>query len=259
MTTKVTYDFSRPASLIHIVTDSGAFDAVSERGRASATIGMASGATRVAAGALGAWANGLEYTVLPPSNVAFTRVDLDPARAIRVLPKAGALASDVRTALNSVARADPRLVLTPRDQAQLSSLVWSGYRFSYGADFNGGDGMGAVSEGTVILADGADPTYGNNEVLFSSDANGGLFVFDSDEPLVLLQFQASLGASVAWALTLRELTPARGDQSIAIPVTNNTSSGVLVNTPVVIPPGWGLGFSANTTGRARAIVRRMYS
>lgn len=264
MTQRVSFDFSRLATLSHALTGTAAFDAVSELGRAQATVGAADAATRISASRLGAEANGITYLVWGMGGAA-SRVEVD-GRAIRVGIATGATAADVAAALNLNPRDPRRVFVSYRADNQTEAVraihPGQGAQGAYtlfGADVAGGTGADPVTLGSATLAGGADPSvYGNNAAQFTAaTGHGGLFVFDHDEPLVLVQFMAELSSSVAWTLTLRPLTPARGDLGIGHTITGATSQNPLVtNQPVVIPPGWGVGFSASAQGSAFVMVRR---
>ena len=267
MTQRVTFDYSRIATLSHVLTGTAVFNATTEHGRAQATVGAANAATRVAAQHLGAWANGMTYTVWAMGG-ATTRVESD-ARSVRVGRATGATANDVAAAVNqSLNPRDPRrffTMLTADNQTEAArgNHPGQGAQGAYtmlNADVASGTGADPVAVGTGTLAGGADPlTYGANAAQYAIAAgSGGLFVFDHDEPLMLVQFAANLSASAAWTLTLRRLGPARGDLGVGYAITGASSQfPLVVNQPVIIPPGWGIGFSAVAVqGTAFAMVRR---
>lgn len=144
-----------------------------------------------------------------------------------------------------------RVLTGPGDMAtnmRLGKDPWT-FRMDNGA----GDGSDPAATGTVAMAGGLDPSDRRpNFFEFESDANGGLFVFDANEPLKLVQFMAALDASVAWTLTLRPLR----DTSMGIPIATGTSQVVRVDLPAIILPEWGIGFTAATQGSAFCTVAR---
>lgn len=264
MAQKVTFDFSRVATLAHILGGTATFNATAELGRARLTIGAADAATRVAAPKLGAWANGISYTVWARGGA--TRQVVYDGASLRVGKATGDTAEQVADAINASSR-DPRRFyattlpdnLTSSTRAQRPSDGSQGAYLDLGADVAGGSGADPAATGTGVLAGGADPQFqGGNAVQYvASTGNGGLFVFDHEEPLVLVQFMASLSGAVAWELTLRRVSPARADEGVALPIANANSQNILVTTPsVVIPPGWGIGFSASAQGGAFVMVRK---
>jgi hypothetical protein len=187
-------------------------------------------------------------------------------RNVRVGKASGDSANHVADALNANSR-DPRRFyatsrpdnLTDSIRAQRPSDGTQGAYLDLGADVAGGAGTDPAATGTGVLAGGADPqVYGANVAQYViSSGNGGLFVFDHEEPLVLMQFMASLSGAAAWALTLRKVSPARADEGLALPITNANSQNILVtNQPVIILPGWGLGFSVAAQGGAFVVVRK---
>jgi len=253
MSSRVTYDFSRSATLVHSLDASAVFDAVSEIGRAMAEVGAANAVTRLIAGQLGTWANSINYTVMPRLGSA-AHVELDYGKpAVRARAASAGTSGDLARAFRAPPH-DPRInrVLTgPGDMAtnmRLGKDPWT-FRMDNGA----GDGSDPAATGTVAMAGGLDPSDRRpNFFEFESDANGGLFVFDANEPLKLVQFMAALDASVAWTLTLRPLR----DTSMGIPIAAGTSQVVRVDLPAIIMPEWGIGFTAATQGSAFCTVAR---
>lgn len=263
MTTRIMFDFSRLATLSHTVTGSGVFNGTTEIGRARATIGTGDAATRVAASHLGSYGNALSYTVIAGGgNVE--RVERDQS-SLRVFKRTGGTAAQTIAALTNPR--DPRQFHQARQYDALTEALRSGRAFptsnvqaflDIGADLAGGDGSSAAAVGSSALTGGVDPdSWIPNTAGYTTEGDGGLFVFDSEEPLVLVQMMAVLAESAAWTLTLRRLTAARADASSAVAVAGATATSALkLDTPLVIPPGWGLGFTANTQGFVSVMVRR---
>lgn len=253
MSSRVTFDFSRPATLVHSLGDSAVFDAITEIGRSMAEVGASNAVTRLIAGRLGTWADGINYTVMPRAgSVAHIEYDYGkPAVRVRAASSegSGGLARAFRAPPN-----DPRVnrVFTgPGDlgtNMRLGKEPWH-FRMDNGA----GNGDDPAATGTVAMSGGLDPNDSRpNFFEFESEANGGLFVFDQSEPLKLVQFMAGLDASVAWTLTLRPLR----DTSVGIPIATGTSQVVRVDLPAIILPEWGIGFTAATQGSAFCTVAR---
>lgn len=261
MTSRLTFDFSRPASLAYNLSGSAVFDQGAELGRASASVGSGDGIVRVAAAQKGSYANDLDLTL---ATRGVTRVEAD-GQHLRLLMTSGLTAAQAIAALNTRLR-DPRRFYSRQraDSVTEASRALHGDvgvlpYMGFGADRSSGDGTDPATPGTAAFTGGADPdVFAGNTAQYNSDAAAaGLFVFDADEPLQLVQLAADLGASVAWALTLRRLTPAWGEQGSGMPIASGTAQSVLVtDRNVIIPPGWGIGFNAATTGFAMVTVRR---
>lgn len=257
MVTRVQHDTSRLVTLEHILTG-GAFDAVTELGRARASLGAANAQTRVAAPFLGDWANGVTY-VVGAQGSGGTEAELHPvSRSVQVRPATGGTALQVANAVNT-ARPNGLTQMTATQARNIQAVSRIDGDFKLLGDYGAGTGLDPATAGSVALAGGLAPErLPAGWVRFSAAAGGaGLFIFDSDEPLKLVQFGAALSGAVAWTLTLRPLSTAKYDQGIGLPITNANSQYVLVrDTNVVIPPGWALGFSAAATGRVFASVVR---
>lgn len=266
MPSRVTFDFSRHATLSHILTGTAEFNATAELGRATATVGAANAATRVAAGQLGTYANGATFLVWSAGG-SVERVERD-GRQLRVGKRTGGTALQLAAAINNMAD-DPRVYRSVELADAITQALRGNHpspdaktlpRLDIGADNAGGTGADAAATGLGTLAGGVDSTLAgpNHHEYGAAAGNGGLFVFDHSEPLVLVQLAAYLSGSAAWTLTLRPLTPARGDLGTPVAVAGATSATALVlDKPVVIPPGWGLGFAAAAVqGRVYATVRR---
>lgn len=241
--------------LSHVITSVGAFDGTTERGRATASIGAANAVTRVSAKSLGDYANGLIFIVnAAHSATDYDRVEFDAVGRLAVTPRASGTALQVAAAINTF-RLNPTTQQYPND---LRQMVIAGGGVIVGADNGAGTGVSAAATGSTTLAGGLAPTrFDSNRAQFEGTTNAGLFSFDSDEPLVLVECFATLAGSVAWSLTLRELSPARGDLSRSSVIASGTATNALVfDKPVIIQPGWGLGFAAATTGRVHCIVKR---
>lgn len=241
MSMKVEWDFSRLAVLEHVIEATGTFTGAAERGRATATRGSSDAVTRVAASRLGAYANAQKYLVRTAtgSQTVVTQ-DFD---GLAVQPASGATANDVIDALNAF---DP-------SYGYAYSRPWMRVK----ADAGAGTGASAVGVGATTFTGGLDPTeVTKGWCRFSSDADAGLFVFNHDEPLELVQYGARLGSSVAWTMTLRPLSAAFADLGTSYPIAGSTDQNLLgVNPRVLIPVGWGVGFTANAQGRAWVGVR----
>jgi hypothetical protein len=127
----------------------------------------------------------------------------------------------------------------------------------FGPDNAGNPGTDPATPGSASLTGGLDSLrVGFGCHRYGSNVAAGLFVFDADEPLRLVQFLARLNAPVAWSLLLRPLTPARAVDGPGVVIASGVSSTVLVDRAVIVPPGWGLGFEAPTGGTASATVQR---
>lgn len=243
MTSKVDWDFSKFAVLEHVIEATGTFTGTAERGRAQVTLGSSNAKTRVSATHLGDYANGRTYVVRTPggSGTVVTANEL----GWQVSPAAGATANDVIAVLNAF----------QENQGVRFNHIPARVR----ADGADGTGASAIAAGSGTLAGGVAPTELDKAwYRYSSDDDAGLFVFNHDQPLVLRQFGARLSSSTAWSLTLRPLTAAFGDQATPYTVTSGTGQNILLTeTPVVIPVGWGLGFTASAQGRAFAGVRTL--
>lgn len=253
MSSHVTFDFSRPATLAHSLGAAAVFDATSEIGRASGSLGAANAVTRLWAGRLGTWANGIDYTVLPRLG-ASARVEYDYGKPqVRARASAAGNSGDLAQAFNANPH-DPRVNRVIAGRGDLAENMRIGKEpWSFRMDTGAGDGSDPAATGTIALSGGLDPNDAKpNQYDFESDAAGGLFVFDAADPLKLVQFMALLDASVAWTLTLRYLR----DTSVGIPIATSTSQVVRVDLPVVILPGWGIGFTAATQGSAFCTVAR---
>lgn len=266
MPSRVTFDFSRPATLSHILSGTAVFNATAELGRATATVGAADAATRVAAAQLGGHANGETFLVWAAGG-GTERIERD-GRQLRAGKRAAGTALQLAAAINAVAD-DPRVYRSVELADSITQALRGNNptpaaktlpRLDLGADNGSGTGADPAATGTGTLAGGLDSTLAgpNHHEYGAAVGNGGLFVFDHSEPLVLVQLAAYLSGSAAWTLTLRPLTPARGDLGTPVAVAGATSATALVlDKPVVIPPGWGLGFAAAAVqGRAYVTVRR---
>lgn len=261
MTQRLTFDFSRPATLAYELTSSARFLPNAELGRASAILGTGDGAVRAVATYKGSYANGRTLHLMTRDD---TRVEVD-GNQIRLVMASGLTAEQAAEALLDRQR-NPALAygrpqpdaLTSAIRAQRRAAVIAPF-LGWGVDLNGGSGSDPAPTGVATFAGGADPNeFSANSALYESSAtDAGLYVFDSEEPLKFEQFAASLGGSVAWALTLRRLGPGWGDSGQFAPIASGTGQNVLVtDRNVIIPPGWGIGFSADTTGFAMVTVRR---
>ncbi len=241
MTTKVEWDFSRMAVLEHVITATGTFTGTAERGRGAATLGSSNAKTRVAATRLGDYINSRKYVVRTAGG-SETAIHADET-GWQITPATGATANDVIAAINAF------------NESQ--GVRYNHISAKIRADASDGTGVSAVGVGSTTFSGGIAPTQVTKEWnRFSSDADAGLFVFDHDVPLVLMQMGMRLSSSVAWALNLRPLTAARGDLNTPYPVASGTNQNyVLLDTPVVIPPGWGLGLTANAQGSVWLAVR----
>lgn len=241
MTTKVGWDFSRMAVLEHVITATGTFTGTAERGRATASLGSSNAKTRVASTKLGDHINGRRYVVRTAGGSS-TGVVVD-LEGWQVMPATGASANDVIAAINAF--------------NEMEGVRYGRVQASIRADASDGTGASAVGVGSTTFSGGIAPTQITKEWnRFSSDADAGLFVFDHDVPLVLMQMGMRLSGSTAWTLNLRPLTAARGDLNTPYPVASGTNQNyLLLDTPAVIPPGWGLGFTASAQGSVWIAVR----
>lgn len=260
----VRYDFAQPSSLCHRVSGSGVFDAVTELGRARLTIGTSNAAHRVVAPRLGAEFNSVAYLVQRGS----LRIR-EEGLIFHVDIPTGTTAAQLAALVNRD-RFNPRVGPATTLPDAFTAALRSGMPYPrggpftrLGADLAGGTGASAATLGGTNLAGGVDPVMtaaSSFELSAAEGANAGLFVFDAEEPLVLVQFAAFLSGSVAWELTLRRLTLARADIAEAVVIAGATAASALViDRPVVIPAGWGLGFSAGAQGWAQATVQRARS
>ena len=252
MSTLVRFDFSRPATLGHF--SEAPFDPETEKGRAFAEIGSGESGVRIEAGSLGDWANGVRFSVLAAAGTeAQSQYDYGGAGHVKVRPGAGMSAGELVRTLNAPVN-DPRRQQSLRLHRETTDHMLTGrapWTFRYASLTE--DGTDPADLGTALLAGGEEPqTSRDNQTIFESDAAGGLFVFDSPDPLVLMQFVAHLESSQAWTLTLRPSF----DRSVAFPVASGTGQILRVDTPVVILPGWGLGFGAGAKGGALCTVKR---
>lgn len=243
----LTHDFSNVATLGHRLSASVTFDGVTELGRAVATVGSGDAELRFVAGRLGSVLNGTVVTVAAADASPIVQLDPAPAggtRRVRFVPETTDSAADAAERFPTLLR-----------NASASREVAAFAEISRIAVDAGGSGADPVAAGSATFAGGAEPSlFGGMSLFESATVNGGLFIFDADEALLLRQFAFDLSASVAWTLTMRLLTPARGDMGHYVPVANATSQRGIVTTPVIIPPGWGLCFAAAAQGLAAASV-----
>lgn len=242
----IVHDFSRPVSLGHYVFGTGVLDGTTEIGRARARVGTGDAGLDFAAAELGAHANGVGVVLAPAAS----------RRSVRVDPAVGS--------------GSPRLVYTPtvgtaREAAQdfpaalglgMSTREAAAYRARFNvAATPTGDGSGAVASGSATFAGGAEPSLRMGVPMFEAEnANGGLFAFDANEPLLLRQIFLQLDASTAWSVTLRLLTATRQDMGISAVVASGTGQQVLHACSIIVPPGFGVGVSAATQGVALVTV-----
>ncbi len=258
MPTRVTFDFSRPATLSQIVPfgSSAAFDAVTEMGRAAAIVGPDDASTALIAGSLGDWANGIRYTVKPRTGPTGS-VQYDYQGGEVRLHPAGT--DTARAAVLHFLRDpnDPRVAVNDQGSLDRFTNMRAGREpWVFRAVVGPGDGTDPVAAGSTLLAGGLAPVvYRGNFAQFdvnNDTDNGGLFVFDASEPLQLMQFGAYLSASVSWALTLRPVL----EDDYMIPLASGTGQFVRVDLPAVILPGWGVSFEALAQGKTFCTVKR---
>lgn len=253
MSSRVTFDFSRPATLVHSIEAAAVFNGTTELGRASGSLGAGNAVTRLVAGRLGTWANDIDYTVTPrQGSVAHVEYDYGKPE-VRARGASGHSSDDLVRAFNTLPN-DPRINRVIAGRGDLAENMRLGKEpWNFRMDLGAGDGSDPAATGTVALSGGLDPHRSRpNYFEFESVSDAGLFVFDAADPLKLVQLVAALGASVAWTVTLRLLM----DTSIAFPIASGTSSTVRVDTSALILPGWGVGFAAAGEGSAFCTVAR---
>ena len=239
------HDFGNVATLAHRLTDTARF-AGAELGRARATVGSGDAGLAFAASQLGEHMNGVVVTVAPASGRRLVQIDPAPSGGTRRLRYTPVLADTAEDAADSFPAA-LRAARGSREAAALAELS----RVEVAPTGTGAD---PVADGSATFAGGVAPDRFFGFPLFESgSADGGLFDFDAQEPLVLRQFVANLGGSVAWTLSLMLRNPG-GGSAAAIQVASGTGANVVVTTPLVIPTGSALSFSAAQTGVALCSV-----
>lgn len=235
------HDFGNVATLGHRLVDAARFSGA-ELGRARATVGAGDAGLAFVAAQLGSHLNGTVVTVAPATGRRHVLLDPAPSggtRRIRYAPAAG------DTAENAVEGFGPALrqARATREVAAHAEI----FRLGVQATGTGGD---PVATGSGTFAGGVAPERALGFPVFESVSdNGGLFAFDAQEALVLRQFVANLGGSVAWTLSLVMRLPG-GVAAGAIEVASGTGTNVVVTTPLIIPPCAALSFTANQTGFA---------
>lgn len=253
MTTRVTFDFSRPATIAHNVGGVAEFDAVTEVGRAAASVGAGNAETRLVAGWLGDWANGIRYTTLPRQG-AKARFEYDYGKGeVRGRSATTDDAGDYVKAFSSDPQ-DPRVNRVFPGESDFTAYMRLGkHPWAFRMDLGAGDGSSPADVGSTLLSGGAAPgRYSPNYAEYEAPANAGLFSFDGAEPLKLVQLLVALGGSVPWVVTLRMVA----DPSHGIPIASGTGQFVRVDTPALILPGFALGFEAASQGTAMCSVVR---
>lgn len=235
------HDFGNVATLGHRLTAAARF-AGAELGRATATVGAGNAGLVFVAAQLGEHMNGMVATVAPAAGRRTLLLDPAPsggAKRIRYAPAAGDTAGDAAEGFGPALRQ----ARATREAAAHAEFFRVGVRPT-------GDGSDPVAAGSDTFAGGAAPVRNLGFPIFESDADdGGFFAFDAQEPLVLRQFVANLGGSVAWTLSLVLRLPG-GVVARTIEVASGTGANVVVTTPLIIPPCAALAFTADQTGLA---------
>lgn len=235
------HDFGNVAMLGHRLVDVARFSG-EELGRAQATVGSGDAGLIFVASQLGSHMNGTGVTLAAATGRRALLLDPAPSggtKQIRYTPAFGDTAGDAAEGFVSVLR-QARATRESAAHVELS-------RVSVRATGSGSD---PVASGSATFSGGLAPQRVLGFPIFESSAEGGgFFAFDAQEPLVLRQFAANLGGSVAWTLSLVMRMP-DGSVAGAIQVASGTGTNVVVTTPLIIPPCAALAFSADQTGFA---------
>ena len=238
---RVDFDLSSSLVLQQTISGTGAFDGT-EVGRAVLTLGAGNSAVTFKARKLGTDFNGFTVRMVDPQQdnpAEIVKFDPSTNRLEVFLRKAGGVVTSTATQVASA--------VSSKDV-----IVTAAY---------GGTGAGTVAAGSGVLAGAIDPEVARN-VLFKftpiADVSGGRFTFDQTGNILVRQFEAKLGASVAW--TLEIITLDEGLREIAaetILYSGATAQTVmLVNVNLVLSPLRALKFSAASTGVARLVCHK---
>lgn len=241
------YDFSRPATLGHYASGTATFGGATELGRASATIGSGDAGVVFVAKELGVELNGLVATIRNAGRISAQvsggagRVDYTVLPTTTALEASEAFQGTLYPALNT------------REAAALR------HKFHIAASYTG-NGTDPAATGSATFAGGADPDRADGFPTYGAASGScGLFCFDHSEPLKLHQVCAALSASLAWTLSLKQLNPTHTAALMTLPIASGTSQNIFHSSEVIIPPGWGLAFTAAGQGRVTVTVSQARS
>ena len=235
-------DPSMPFALQHEST-AGVFNGT-EMGRALHETGVGASDVRFSARRLGDGGNAIYVKMVDPGRVyvrTTVRVYADEIEI--VLRHSGvaitATAAEVAAAVNAFDfRVTPGLYVVAH---------------AYGA------GVVSAMVRTPLLGGVAIPNPEGFTARLSAAGNGGLFFFDQNEPLQLMQVETALGASVATVVSTVDYRTMLAGATEAFTMHSVTSASILwvPTQPVVLLPGRGVKITAAATGIARVTVRRM--
>lgn len=119
-------------------------------------------------------------------------------------------------------------------------------------------GTGASSPAALAvtaLSGGVDPTLVSQGLWKFATTNGGLFYFNQRRPIVVSQFEATLGGSVAWTLGIVNLDNVRAGIAAERAVIAGATGTAVFAQNLVLVPRQGLQLIAAQTGFARTTVR----
>ena len=235
-------DPSMPFAIQH-TSSAGTFDGT-EIGRAKYETGTSAADVRFSARRLGDSGHGIHVKMVDPGRAYESTIVRAYADEIEIVLKRSssaitATAAEVAAAVNAFDfRAMPNLAIVAH---------------GYGTSAVSALARTALSGGLTV-----PPSEGFTARL-STASTAGLFYFDQNEPLQIMQVEAALGASVATVISsvdYRTMCPVTTENFTIYGVT---STGFLwvPTQPVVLLPGRGIKVTAATTGIVRVTARRM--